>query len=51
MSVCVYVTRGLGAICVCVYIIATEKGGDTFYIPPFFSFKFLLCFVKLDIII
>ena len=27
----------LGAIYGCVYIIGTEKGGSTFYIPPFFS--------------
>ena len=35
----------LGAIYGCVYIIGTEKGGSTFYIPPFFHLNFY-CVVR-----
>ena len=43
---CMYILHVvLGAIYGCVYIIGTEKGGSTFYIPPFFHLNFY-CVVR-----
>ena len=41
VCMCMYILHVvLGAVCGCVYIIGTEKGRSTFYIPPFFHLNF-----------